>query len=245
MQQIPIIREYQGTVPDSSTQEPVEFSNNVGEYLGYFDTDFTPDANESFSTINNVSSGIDDAVLTVEGFSSYKGDYDTGTTYNKPNTVTSSGIDYICRGDDVLNQAPENFPGLWMQVVTGITDIVKDTNPSLGGDLNALGGKVHNVTVSTTTGLSLPLNTSNILIAELTVDSTIVFSNIKEEGFTQWYVIIASEGYTALWDDRVSWDDGDTEPSWSTTKSDLAYFYTTDGGATIKGMRIAKGYTNV
>ncbi len=239
MQQISGISVFTGEVPDKATQTPVAFANNVGLYLDYFDEDFTPDTNTTVDKINILSEEMNIATASVELLSNYRGDYAAGTTYAQGESVTDVGVGYVSKVDSNTGNTPSSSSTQWKEIVLGLIDIKDDTSPELGGDLNGAGHKIYNLTVGVTTGLTLDLSTGNILISTLTTDSTIAFTNIPS-GASDWMVEVTTNGYTADWDAEVEWDES-TTPPWSNSATDTAHFYTTDGGSTIKGMRVRVG----
>ena len=63
--QLTPISVYTGTVPIRADQTPVDFATNVGIYLNYFDTDFTPDSNVWVGQVNTLSGEMETIETTV------------------------------------------------------------------------------------------------------------------------------------------------------------------------------------
>ncbi len=240
MTNVPSITVYTGTVPIKAVQDPIEFSNNVGDYLDYFDAGFTPDTNAMIPAMNELANEMTNLGVSVEGFANYKGDYASTTIYSQGESISyADGYQYTCKLDNTLDLQPDLYPARWMRVEKGLAEVKYDTSPELGGDLDGLGETIYNTTIGTTTGLALNLSSGNILKATLTTDNSISFTNIPS-GSIDWLAEITSGGFTITWDGAVEWDGDGTEPKWS-LGTDTAYFYTTDGGTTIKGMRVRAG----
>ncbi len=240
MTNVPSITVYTGTVPFRAEQTPIVFTQNVQTYLDYFDAGFTPDTNVMVASMNILSTEMNLVSVAIEGFANYKGDYLSTTIYSQGESVTyTDSYSYVCKIDGTLDFQPDLYPAKWQKVEKGLTEIKYDITPELGGNLNGLGKTIYNTTIATVTGLTLNLTTGSILKAVLTTDSTIAFTNIPA-GSTDWLVEVTSGGFTITWDAIVEWDGDGAEPEW-TEEVDTAYFYTTDGGTTIKGMRVRAG----
>jgi len=234
---VPNISVYTGTVPDRTSQSPNTFSESVGTYLDYFDQRFTPDTNDVIYSMNGLSIDMNNLSLIMQGYTNYKGDYSSTTIYDVSDAMTfTDDKNYVCKVGGTVDMPPDTYPAKWREVKEGILNVRDDPSPELGANLNALGRTIYNSTIGTTTGLTLAVSVSNILKATLVADSPISFTNISS-GSTDWLVEIESAGFTVTWDTAVEWDGDGTEPEWG-TGVDTAYFYTTDGGTTIKGMRV-------
>ncbi|RLA73480.1 MAG: hypothetical protein DRG30_06340 [Epsilonproteobacteria bacterium] len=227
------IREDAGNTPIRGEQTPEEFATNVGTKLVYISDVFTPDFNLAVLEVTN-------AANTIVGLTNYKGDYSSTTIYSQSESVSyADGFNYMCKVDNTLDFQPDLYPAKWQRAEKGLMEIKDDTTPELGGALNGSGRTIYNTSIATVTGLTLSLATGNILKATLTTDSSISFTNIPS-GSTDWLVEVSSGGFTITWNGAVTWDGDGVEPEWS-TGTDTAYFYTTDGGTTIKGMRVRAG----
>lgn len=239
MTTVPAIPEYTGQVPIKDEQDQITFSNNVGNYLDYFDITFTPQSASMVTAMNSLSIEMDDLSTTMVGYSNYKGDYATTTVYAQGESVTFGGTSYVSKEDNNIDFQPDLYPAKWNKIEGGLSEVKGDLTPELGGSLNALGYTIYNATIGTVTGLSLNVGLGNILKATLTTDSSIHFSGFNA-GSTDWLVEVGAAGFTITWDASVTWDGDGTEPEW-TAGVDTAYFYTTDGGTSVKGMRVRAG----
>ena len=241
MTQLSGIGVYTGTIPVKGTQEPIAFSTNVGNYLDYFNDNFTPDTNTLVTDMNSLADDMNDLAVSLEGYTNYKGDYDASRTYAAGDSMTFTDDKlYVCTTDGTVNKSPTSDPARWHEVEKGIKNVVDDTSPELGGNLNGKGKVIFNTISAVTTGLSLDLSVSNVLKATLSADSSITFTNILSGGMIDWIIEVDAGGFTITWPTAVTWDEDGTEPQW-TTGVDTAYFYSTDGGTTIKGMRVRSG----
>ncbi len=240
MTNVPSITVYTGTVPLRADQSEIDFTQNVQTYLDYFNGGFTPDTNVMVPAMNQLATEMNGVAVSVEGFANYKGDYLSTTIYDQGESITyTDGYSYTCKLDNTLDFQPDLYPAKWQKVEKGLTEIKYDTTPELGGSLNGLSETIYNTTIATVTGLTLSLAIGNILKATLTSDSSIAFTNIPS-GSTDWLVEVAAGGFTITWNAAVEWDGDGVEPEWS-DGVDTAYFYTTNGGTTIKGMRVRAG----
>jgi len=233
------ITTYLGTIPKKAEQDPITFSEAVGEYLDYFSTLFTPATNSLVDDINQLTREINTTSISMEGYTNYKGEYDPNTIYAQGESVSIGSDSFVSKTDNNIGFPPADYPAKWLKRATNITKIEDDISPKLASHLDANGFSVQNYTISTNTGIELDLQAANILIANLTADSTISFINIPT-GTAEWMVEIKLNGFTPTWDSRVEWDREGDEPEW-TAGTDTAYFYTTDSGTTIKAMRVREG----
>ncbi len=241
MTNVSTITPYAGVVPIRTNQTPIEFSTAVGTYLDYFDGVFTPDSTTMVDSMNELSSDMDTLAATMEGYTNYKGDYDDTVTYNINDSMTfTDDFNYVCKENGTLDMPPDTSPTRWRIVKEGMLELSDDPTPTLSGNLDGGGKSVFNSTSSVETGFVLDLSTDNVLVASLTVDSSINFTNIPAIGCVDWLLELEAGGFTITWQAAVEWDGDGTEPEW-TTGTDTAYFYTTDGGTTIKGMMVRAG----
>lgn len=151
------ITTYTGVVPVKDSQTSQVFTTAVGTYLDFFDAGFTPDTNTLVTDMNTLAGEINTVSLNMEGIVEYQGDYAAGTTYATGESVTYDGKEYISKVDANLGNQPDTHTTEWRELDTTeglaptvsptftgtvtlptntIIDIVADTTPQLGGDLD-------------------------------------------------------------------------------------------------------------
>lgn len=113
------------------------------------------------------------------------------------------------------------------------------TSVDMTGDLDANGFAIFGQTLKKQTGLSLSVANASLLVADLTGDSTIAFTDIPTRT-CEWLVMLDANGYTITWDGYVEWDGDGSEPAWGSGE-DTVYFCRVSGSATIKGTKIRGG----
>ncbi len=239
MQKLSQITAYRGVTPDKATQDPISFSEAVGTFLKWISSIFTPSLNNVVEDINTLSTEINTAVISMEGYANYRGDWDTATTYAQGESVSVGSLSYVSKVAENVGFAPADYPAKWLQRDISLTELSDDTSPQLSGNIDARGYAVTNYSIESSTGISLDLSQATMLIANLSESSAISFTNIPA-GASIWVVELSANGYTPSWDATVVWDGDGEEPEWSAGK-DLVQFYTTDGGTHILGMRVREG----
>ena len=244
---IPTLTVYGGTIPDKNVMGAREFANAVHPYMNYFNITSIPEVQDWRDKTNEVSSqmnrlGNDMEVLgsVIQEYTQYQGDWDSSISYSLGDSISySDGNLYISKQDGNTNNQPDIAPAYWYIINKGIGSLFDDKAPILGGNLNAGGYSVFNYSIASSEGITIDLSRHKFLVANLAGDSQIRFTNILS-GVSEWIVELTANGFTPTWDSNVEWDSGGAEPSWS-SGGDLIYFYSTDSGATVKGMRTRRG----
>lgn len=138
----------------------------------------------------------------------------------------------------------------------GIANVVDDTSPQLGGQLDANGQNISmgnqqiiapqlrdisytvnalgNITGTSTFDMSV----ANTLTATVTGNVTVTFTNPPASGQEGYIEVQLTNGggFTITWPASVVWDGG-TAPTLQTTGVDILIFNTTNGGTTWRGVR--------
>ncbi len=141
---------------------------------------------------------------------------------------------------------------------SGMSDLVDDTTPQLGGDLDANGNDINmgdnlitrpelkdyaetlEIDTTSTSTKTLNLETANNFEITLTDNCTFTFSNPPASGKAGSFTLILKQdgtgSRTTTWPASVDWAGG-TAPTLSTgaTDVDILTFMTTDGGTTWYG----------
>ena len=148
----------------------------------------------------------------------------------------------------------KNNPGVNESLTISI-NIVGDTTPQLGGDLDGQGFGIDDVIFSNTgekvqaLGL-LPISTDidlslgNIATFSTSNPITISFSNFPASGTAGYAVLYITNGglHTLTWPAGTIWTGtGGYEPNWLNSGVDVVVFITIDGGTKIRGSRVWTG----
>ncbi len=230
------ITPYQGIVPIRAEQTAIDFSTNIGIFLNYFDTHFTPETNVLVAQINALSQEIGDLSLIAAGAANYKGEHIIGNSYELGWAVSVGNAEFVSKVDGNTETPSEDTDENWFKISMTLD---RDKSPSLSSNIDARGKSIVNLSLRQQEGVVLNTKYNNILIADLTEATSIVFIDIGH-GFREWMVELTTNGYYFEWQEEVIWDGDGIEPEW-TEGTDLLYFYTTDRGETIKGMRTRSG----
>jgi len=231
MQQLTPLDVYLGVVPLKTDQTPVEFTTNVQNYLNYFNDKFTPQTNILVGDMNILSEELEYLSTLFGGAINYKGIYSSTIVYKKGDSVSIGAAQYISNIEPNPHAPTGESDENWLRV---------DKSKRLEADLDANGHVIFNNTLGSQTGFSLDLEKGNFLSATLEQDEAIEFLNIPA-GTTRWYIELSANGYTVVWPESVSWPDEGYEPNWNETNVETAFFYSTDGGENIRGLKLG-GY---
>ncbi len=119
MTTVPDIGVYTGDVPDRSTMSKEEFSDAVGDYLDYFNDDFTPDSASMTTGMNTLSGEMNDLGDVMEVYAGYKGDYAAGITYAQGESASyTDGSIYISKVDSNTGNQPDTSPTQWYEKIS-------------------------------------------------------------------------------------------------------------------------------
>jgi len=138
------------------------------------------------------------------------------------------------------------------QVATQIANLVEDTTPQLGGDLDGQDNEVQKVILKDYAELTvangaagttetLDITAGNVFKMTLDENITFTFSNpIASDDLTSFTLILIQDGSgtnTVTWPASVDWEDG-TAPTLITTAGTVSIlaFFTYDGGTIWHGM---------
>lgn len=126
---------------------------------------------------------------------------------------------------------------------SGLSAVVDDTSPELGGDLNGSGYASYNVTVKTQNIGQSASHVSNMdpsvynyFYIEPTANIDLGFNKteLTSNGLYIWFVELKGGGdYLLGWLDNIIWDGGNPPILASGTNKSVISFMTRDGGSNI------------
>ncbi len=201
-----VASDYSGTITNAATLE----GNSGSYYLNWSNFTNTP------TTISGY--GITDGLTT-----SWTG----STNIDTVGTITTGTWNGTSIGDSYISSA-----STWN---SKISDIVGDTTPQLGGDLDP-NGKAIVGTIEKKIAMSandIDASTGNVFTKTISADTTFTVSNIAGSGYTSSFILeLTNAGaYTIPWFSVVKWEGG-TAPTLTSSGVDVLGFYTHDAGTT-------------
>jgi len=172
---------------------------------------------------------IDYPVTDADTLDSFNGTYylDWDNFTDTPSTLAGYGLDAVA-----APLASPTFTGT-VTLPSGTDTVVKDTSPTLGGNLDMYDKYIIGLMgyQYTSTSANLDLVQGNIFYINVTGNFTQTFSNEPTSGKT---TIISVElqnagAHTITWDTNIKWAGG-TAPGFTTSGKDIVTLYTRDGG---------------
>lgn len=170
----------------------------------------------------------------------------TGSAY------TSDDIGRMCfQSDTEAFYLLQDTTPTWLtagSAASGISDIVEDLTPQLGGNLDANGKSIENagaiesqVNTNATTGATETLDTSLYDVHDMTMDQncTFTFSNPAPSGDNTTFMLILRGAYTPTLPASVDWSGG-AAPTYTTPSVYL--FTTVDAGTTWLGSQVGSAF---
>jgi len=166
----------------------------------------------------------------------------SGDTFTLPTSDGSAGQLLKTNGSGVLSFVADTD--------TGITSVVQDTTPQLGGELDGQDntvskvnlkdyGEVNNAIGATGGGTQdIDLTLGNYVTATVdTSTNTFTFSNptASDEGCSFTLILTNGGSQTVNWPGTVDWPSA-TAPTLSATGTDILVFTTNNGGSLWHGM---------
>lgn len=130
---------------------------------------------------------------------------------------------------------------------SGISNIVEDTTPQLGGNLDLNGSDItgsgdikpttYQETVGTESSGTLDLSTGNVFSHAPSTNVTYVFSNPPSSGTAFGFTLKVSPSatITQTWPASVDWAGGSAPTATASGETDVFTFFTHDGGTTYYG----------
>ena len=209
----------------------------------YVSFDLTMTANTTISFTNPPTTG-NELVFSVELAGAFTPTWPGAVSWKGSTPTYAAGDLYVFRTVD----GGTVWDGALIGVNAGITDVVDDTTPTLGGTLDADGNALENVgpveedvTTVATSGATETLDVSTVGAFDITMDQncTFTFSNPAPSGDMSSFVLILRGAFTPTWPASVDWPDA-TEPTYTTPS--VYSFLTVDAGTTWLGAQAGKAF---
>ncbi len=132
---------------------------------------------------------------------------------------------------------------------SALQNIVEDTTPQLGGELDGQGNTISDVnhknyteTVVAMSANDIDYSAGTVHTKTITGATTITFSNLPSTGkVTTWQLHVRNGSTNVTWPSSVDWGDAGA-PALTTTGLDVISFMTIDGATTVLGFVAQQGF---
>jgi len=172
-------------------------------------------------------------------------------------TIEISAAYRLPSSDGTANQVlqTDGSGTLTFATVGGLSDVVDDTTPQLGGNLDLNSSNItgtgditvtgdikpttYQETVGTESSGTLDLSTGNVFSHAPSANTTYVFSNPPSTGTAFGFTlkVTPSATITQTWPASVDWAGGTAPTATASGETDVFTFYTQDGGTTYYGFQ--------